>query len=445
MRIRVEDIDNTRKKVTVSVESSEIDREQKRVVGQFSRQIIIPGFRPGKAPANIILTRYGRDVAEELERKIKAAAYEEIVKNGSLQVSAVVQIEAGVIQVGQPAEITFLIDIEPEFTLPEYRGITVMVPSSQATDEEVENVIYRLRSQRAEFKITDGPAKESDYVQVSYEGRLDGRPLDEIAPDHPLFTRQSQTWEEASAELADFPGLAEQLIGLAAGEEKEITVDFSDDFEIEALRGKSVQYDVEVTEVREKILPEVDEDFLAAFDVETVELLKHVIRTDLTDRKEKERHRIMREQVLNFLGDKTSFDLPQSAVDEESEYLFQTMLEIRHNALEAEADPAEVEAGLREDAVVEARWRLKINRVLRKIAEIEHIQPEEEDYQNFIIREAMQTRQMPGKIAKAINKDRARLRAMQESIVRNKTLDFPGKTNYRRGKLSKIGVRRNIS
>ncbi len=424
MRIQVEDINSTRKKVTVSVEESAIERTQKQVVGEFSRQVRIPGFRPGKAPPNIILRKYARDVAGELERKSIAEAYEEMVENGRLQICSVVELEPGEIKVGQPAEITFLVDVEPEFTLPEYKGISVMVPPSQVSEEEVDRILHTLRSQRAEFKEKDGPAEDSDYVQVSYEGRLEGRPLEEIAPDQPLFARQSQTWEEASAERGDFPGLAKQLIGLAAGDEKEITVDFDGDFEIEALRGKSVQYDVKVTEIREKVLPELDEDFLAAFEVESVELLKHSIRADLTDRKEKERRRIMREQVLNFLGDKTSFDLPQSAVDEESEYLFQTMLEFRHNAQEAEDDPAEVEAGLREDAVAEARRRVKINRVLRKIAEIEHIQPEEKDYQNFIIKEAMQTRQMPEKIAKAINKDRSRLRAMQESIVFNKTLDF---------------------
>lgn len=408
----------------VSVEASEIDRAQKKLVGQFSREVRIPGFRPGKAPANIVLRRFGRDVAEELERKIKADAFDQIVEDGRLKVCEVVALEPGVIKAGEPAEITFLVDVEPEFTLPEYKGIKVMVPPSQATDEEVEDVLYRLRSQRAEFKIRDGPAEESDYVQVSYEGRLDDRPLDEIAPDHPLFTRQSMTWEEASAEWADFPGLAEQLIGLAAGEEKEITVDFSDDFEIEALRGKSVQYEVTVTEVRGKILPEMDEDFLAAFEVESVELLKHSIRADLTHRKERERHSIMREQVENFLADKTAFDLPQSAVDEETEYLIRYMSRMRELAGEAEDDPEGVEAGIREDAVVEARRRVRINLVIRKIAEIEHIQPEERDFQNFIIREAMQTRQMPEKIAKAINKDRARMHAMRESIVRNKTLDF---------------------
>ncbi len=424
MRIQVEDINTTRKKVTVSVEASEIDRTQKKVVGQFSQQVRVPGFRPGKAPANIILKRYARDVAEELERKSIAEAYDEMVGNDRFQICSVIELESGVIQVGQPAEITFLIDIEPEISLPEYKGITVMVPPAQVADEEVEQSLYTLRSQRAEFKEKSTPAEESDYLMISYEGMLEGRPLEEIAPDYSLFTRQSMTWEEASSERADFPGLAEQLIGLAAGDKKEITVDFADNFEIEALQGKSVQYDVQVYEVREKILPEMDEDLLEHFEVESVEELKESIRADLTNRLEKEKRRIIREQVLNFLLENTAFDLPQSSVDEESEYLFQTLWEHRRSAQEAEDDPEAVEAGLREEAAKEARRRVKINRVLRKIAEVENIQPEEKDYQNFIILEAMQTRQAPEKIAKAIHKDRDRLRSMQESILFNKTLDF---------------------
>lgn len=408
----------------VSVEASEIDRAQKRVVGQFSREVRIPGFRPGKAPANIVLRRFGRDVAEQLERKIKADAFEEIVEDGRLKVCEVVALEPGVIKAGEPAEITFLVDVEPELTLPEYKGITVTVPAAEVTDEEVESVLYRVRSSRADFKEKSAPAEESDYLQVSYEGALEGRPLEEIVPDHPLLTRQSLTWEEASKENADFPGLAEQLIGLAAGEEKEITVDFPEDFEVETLREKSVQYAVRVAEVREKVLPEIDEDFLELHQVESVEELKESFRAELTDRKESERRRMKREQILNFLAENTAFDLPQSEVDDEREYLLQAMRERGWNDQEAEDDPEAVEAGLREDAAKEARRRVKTNWVLRKIAEIEHIQPEERDFQKFILMEAMQTRQKPEKIAKALQKDRARMRALQESILFNKTLDF---------------------
>lgn len=408
----------------VSVEASEIERAQKRVVGQFSREVRIPGFRPGKAPANIVLRRFGRDVAEELERKIKADAFEEIVEDGRLKVCEVVALEPGVIKAGQPAEITFLVDVEPEITLPEYKGITVTVPAAEVTDEEVETVLYRVRSSRADFREKTAPAEESDYLQVSYEGALEGRPMEEIVPDYPLLTRQSLTWEEASTENADFPGLAEQLIGLSAGEEREITVDFAEDFEIEDLRGKSVQYAVKVAEVREKVLPEIDEDFLELHQVESVEELKESFRAELTDRKENERRRMIREQILNFLAENTAFDLPQSEVDDEREFLLQAMRERGWNDQEAEDDPEAVEAGLREDAAKEARRRVKTNWVLRKIAEIEHIQPEERDFQKFILMEAMQTGQKPEKIAKALHKDRARMRALQESILFNKTLDF---------------------
>ena len=315
-------------------------------------------------------------------------------------------------------------DIEPEITMPEYKGITVTVPSAEVTDEEVETILYRVRSSRADFKEKTAPAEESDYLQVSYEGALEGRPLEEIVPDYPLLTRQSLTWEEASTENADFPGLAEQLIGLAAGEEKEITVDFAEDFEVEALRGKSVQYSVRVAEVREKVLPKIDEDFLELHQVESLEELKESFRAELTNRKESERRSMKREQILNFLAENTAFDLPQSEVDDEREYLLQAMRERGWNDKEAKDDPEAVEAGFREDAAKEALRRVKTNWVLRKIAEMEHIHPEERDFQKFILMEAMQTGQKPEKIAKALHKDRARMRALQESMLFNKTLDF---------------------
>ena len=424
MKISVEDITYNRKKLTVSVDAAEVDRAQRKVLGQFSRQVRIPGFRPGKAPANLIMRRYGRDVAEELERELKSEAYREIVEEDELRVSALLELDAGDIQAGQPAQITFVVDMEPEVNLPDYEGIAVIVPATKVTKEDVNNVLYSMRSQMAEYNIKDGPAQESDYVQVTYEGKLEDGSLEELAPDTPALTRQSQTWEEASAERGDFPQLAKQLIGLSVGEEKEITVDFDEDFKLEALRGKSVQYAVKVYEVREKVMP-TDEDFLKAHGADSIDALQEFIRNDLVQRMENEKQGDLRDQVIHFLLGNTEFDLPESEVEKESELMYQSLLE-RHQSSpgKAEEDAEAFEARLWEDAVGEGRRRVQLNWIIRKIAEKEGLQPETEDMQNYILREAFQTQQRPEKVAKELQKDRDRLRGVQEFILFNKTLDF---------------------
>ena len=424
MSIQVEDVSESRKKVTVVIEASEITSEQTKLVSQFSQQARIPGFRPGKAPANMIVKKYGKEVAEELKKKVISGAYEKVTKEDSFKIFNVVDLIEGEIEAGKDASIEFVIDVDPEFELPEYKGIAVTVPAFDVTEAEVDETIYTLRSQRADFVEKDEPAAESDYVQLGYEGFLDGKPLAETISDQPLYTKQTTTWEEAGTDRADFPGLAKELVGMKKGDEKEIMVDFPEDFSVEALQGKSVSYKLSISEVREKKLPEMDEEFFKAMNIESEEALRENVRKDLNNRKENESNQIKREQIINFLSEKSHLALPQSAVDSEAANLLQQSLRRQAQAQTAIEDPEASHAAMREEAEKEANRRVKINLILHRIAEAEKIQPNDQDFQSMIFQEAMYSRQKPEDIAKELRKDQGRLRSMHESILINKTLDF---------------------
>lgn len=424
MSLKIEEVTESRKKVTVEVGADEIERQQKALVGQFSQQVRIPGFRPGKAPAAIILKKYGKDVAEELKRKVISGAYEQLNKEDSFKIYNLVDLKEGEIALGKDAAIEFTVDVDPEFELPVYKEIPVTVPHVEVTKEEIDETIYTLRSQRADFVEKEDPAEASDYVQLGYEGFMDGNPLAEILADQPLLTKQSSTWEEAGTDRADFPGLAKGLVGLKKGDETEITVDFPEDFRVEALQGKSVVYKVHVSEVRTKKLPEMDEEFFKAMNIESEEQLRENVKDDLTNRKQNESNQIKREQILNFLSEKTEMNLPQSAVDQESYQILHGMMQRQAQSQQADEHPEATQAAMKEEADKEAARRVKINLILHKIAEAENIQPEDRDFQAMIFQEAMYTRQKPDKIAKELKQDQSRLRSMHESILINKTLDF---------------------
>ncbi len=424
MSIQVEDVSESRKKVTVVIEASEITSEHTKLVSQFSQQARIPGFRPGKAPANMIVKKYGKEVAEELKKKVISGAYEKVTKEDSFKIFNVVDLIEGEIEAGKDASIKFVIDVDPEFELPEYKGIAVTVPAFDVTEAEVDETIYTLRSQRADFVEKDEPAAESDYVQLGYEGFLDGKPLAETISDQPLYTKQTTTWEEAGTDRADFPGLAKELVGMKKGDEKEIMVDFPEDFSVEALQGKSVSYKLSISEVREKKLPEMDEEFFKAMNIESEEALRENVRKDLNNRKENESNQIKREQIINFLSEKSHLALPQSAVDSEAANLLQQSLRRQAQGQTAIEDPEASHAAMREEAEKEANRRVKINLILHRIAEAEKIQPNDQDFQSMIFQEAMYSRQKPEDIAKELRKDQGRLRSMHESILINKTLDF---------------------
>jgi len=422
--IQVDDISESRKKVTVVIKAEEIAIEQKKLVNQFSRQARIPGFRPGKAPAAMILQKYRKDVAEELKKKLISGAYEQVTKEESFKIYNVVDLKEGEIEVGTDASIEFTVDIDPSIELPEYKGVAVTVPETVVSEEDIDETIYTLRSQRADFVEKEDPAAATDYVQLGYEGFLDDKPLSETLTDQPLFTKQNATWEEAGTDRADFPGLAKELVGLKKGDEKEITIDFPEDFHVEALQGKSVLYKLSISEVREKKLPELDEAFFKAMNVESEEQLREKMKADLNNRKQSESNQIKREQIINFLADKTEIVLPQSAIDGESGRILQEMLRKHAQASSAQDDPEAALSGMREQADKEAQRRVKINLILNKVAELEKIKPEDRDFQTMIFQEAMYSQQKPEQIAKDLRKDQGRLRSMHESILINKTLDF---------------------
>lgn len=424
MSIQVEDVSESRKKVTVVIEAAEIANEQKKLVKQFSQQVRIPGFRPGKAPAAMILQKHKKDIADELKKKLVSGAYEQVTKEEGFKIYNVVDLVEGDIEVGKDASIEITVDVDPSIELPDYKGIAVTVPEVSVSEEEVDETIYTLRSQRADFVEKEDPAAETDYVQLGYEGFLDDKPLSETIPDQPIFSKQNSTWEEAGTDRADFPGLAKELVGLKKGDEKEITVDFPDDFNVEALQGKSVLYKLSISEVREKKLPEMDEEFLKSMEVESEDQLREKMKGDLNNRKLSESNQIKCEQIMNFLSDKTELALPQSAIDGESARILQGMIQQQAQASAAQDDPESALAGMREQANKEAQSRVKSNLILNKVAELEEIKPEDRDFQTMIFQEAMYTQQKPEQIAKDLRKDSGRLRSMHESILINKTLDF---------------------
>src|SRR5581483_9506573 len=143
----------------------------------------------------------------------------------------IVNVEEGKIAPGESANVTITLDVRPDFTVPDYTGLPTEIAPTEATDAEVDNVIQGLRSERADFKPADRPAQKGDYVKLAYEGKIDGQPITELAPDKQLYGQVPQTWEEVEgAQEGVIPGLGKQLAGVKAGDKKEVVITFPSDF-----------------------------------------------------------------------------------------------------------------------------------------------------------------------------------------------------------------------
>ena len=425
MKTDVQDINPTRKTIAVSVTSEEITKQEAKLIKDFQRQAKIPGFRPGKAPENMVRSRFAKDIQQELKQRVISQAHQEGVADADFEVFTIVELEEGEITSGQDAVITFTVDVIPEFNLPAYEGLKVSAEPTDASDEEVTKMLDQILSQRAEFNVAEKAAEKGDYVQCGYEGKIGDELVADLVPDATMYGSQKTTWEEAGSE--DAPGvraIIDGLVGMKAGDAKEVTMEFPEDFKPEALAGKTAVYSLEAKEVREKVMPEMDEAFFKSLQVKDEAELRERIAENISNQKKQQNANAERQQITEELLKAVDFPIPESGVERETESVLRDFMRRNMQQGVSAEEFEKHKESLHEGASKAAHDRLKSRLILTKIAEKEKIKVENEDFSRMIMMEAQQTGQNPEKVVKELRKDQSRINDMRREIILGKTMDW---------------------
>lgn len=425
MKTDVQDINPTRKTIAVSVTSEEITKQEAKLIKDFQRQAKIPGFRPGKAPENMVRSRFAKDIQQELKQRIISQAHQEGVAGADFEVFTIVELEEGEITSGQDAVITFTVDVIPEFNLPAYEGLKVSAEPTDASDEEVTKMLDQILSQRAEFNVAEKAAEKGDYVQCGYEGKIGDELVADLVPDATMYGSQKTTWEEAGSE--DAPGvraIIDGLVGMKAGDAKEVTMEFPEDFKPEALAGKTAVYSLEAKEVREKVMPEMDEAFFKSLQVKDEAELRERIAENISNQKKQQNANAERQQITEELLKAVDFPIPESGVERETESVLRDFMRRNMQQGVSAEEFEKHKESLHEGASKAAHDRLKSRLILTKIAEKEKIKVENEDFSRMIMMEAQQSGQNPEKVVKELRKDQSRINDMRREIILGKTMDW---------------------
>lgn len=425
MKTDVKDINETRKTISVSFTSEEVTEQEAKLIKDFQRQARIPGFRPGKAPENMVRSRYAKDIQQELKQRVISQAHQEGVGGADFEVFNIVDLEEGEIASGKEATITFTVDVVPEFELPEYAGIKVTNEPTDASEEEVEQMLQQILNQRAEYNVVEKAAEKGDYVRCSYEGKIGDDLVADLVPDAPMYGTQKVTWEEAGAE--DAPGVravVDGLVGMCAGDEKEVTMEFAEEFKPEALAGKTATYSLKAEEVREKVLPELNEDLLKNLGVENEEELRKNIADNIENQKKQQNANSERQQLTDALIKAVDFPIPESGVESETQSVLRDFMQRNlQQGVSAEEFEKHKEQ-LHEGASKAAHDRLKSRLILSKIAEKEKVKAEQEDFSRMIMMEAQRYGEKPEKLVKELQKDQSRINRMRSDIILGKTMNL---------------------
>ena len=362
----------------VEIEAQKVDETFEAITKDFQRQAAFPGFRPGKAPRDMVLRRFEKDILDQVKRKLISDSYQKAVDEQKLDVLGQPDIEEIQFSRGQPLQFAATLETAPEFQLPDYKGLPVQCETGSVTDEDVEGALNALRQQRMSFRTADRPAQTGDIAVVNYTGTCDGRPITQIAPSATRLNEQKNFWVELGSN-SFIPGFADQLIGAKAGDQRTVTVDFPADFLTGQLAGRKGVYEVQLVEVKEKVLPALDDAFAKAYGAENLEKLRAGVRRDLENELKYKQHNSIRAQLVRALLDRVNFELPETAVAQETRTVVYDIVQENAKRGASRQLIEQQKDQIYSAATHSAKERLKAAFLMQKIAEREDVKVSQEE------------------------------------------------------------------
>jgi trigger factor len=361
------------KEINIKVEGKEWEEALDKAFVKANAKAKIDGFRPGKAPKEVFLKKYGKEALYmDAADIVLDGAYRKVFEDNK-DLEIVAQPEIGLKSIDEKGvEFTFKLTLKPEVKLGKYKGLNVKKDSVKVTKEEVEHEIEHLRSHYAENVVKEGKVENGDIAIIDFEGFKDGKAFDGGKGENYSLTIGSNTF---------IPGFEDQIIGMAKGEEKDINVTFPEDYHSEELKGQPVVFKVKVNEIKEVKIPELDKDFFEDLGMEGIdskESLEAQVKENIKARRDADAENKYIDELLEAAAKNVEVDIPDVMISEEQDRIlrqYEENLKMQGLTLEqfyqfTNSD----EAALREQMKDEATKRVTYRLMLEAIAKAEKIE-----------------------------------------------------------------------
>lgn len=378
MSAKWEKLEGNRGELTVVVDAETFDKALDEAFKKVVKQVNIPGFRKGRVPRPIFEQRFGVEALyQDAIDIVLPDAYAKAVEETGIE--PVAAPDVNVEKIGKGEGVTFKVSVvvKPEVKLGQYKGLEVEKVDTEVTDEDVQKELETLQKRHAELVVKeDEPAENGDTVIIDFEGFVNGEAF------------EGGKAENHSLELGSgsfIPGFEEQLVGVKAGEEREINVTFPEEYHAEELAGKEATFKVKVHEVKGLVLPELDDDFAVDVDdeVETLDALKEKIKNRLKSEREHEAKHKVENEVLEKAALNAEMDIPEEMIDNEIDRMvkeFDQRLQAQGLNLELYKQfSGQTEEALREQMREDAEKRVRVSLTLEAIVKAENIEVTEEE------------------------------------------------------------------
>ena len=408
----------------VKAEADEVAETYKTVLNKYVRNVRIPGFRPGKAPLQIVKQHFGDDITNEVKSACFRKFYPEAVKESGVDAIGLLNVTDVLFTPETGITFTAVVEVKPEFKLPKYKKISIDKLDVKVTDKQVEDRVEGLRKAYAKYEDAKEGAvvAEGDFVQIDYSGTVDGRPVLEVAPEAKAVAGATGFWLQVE-EGRFLPEVLEALKGMKAGESKSgVKVKFPKDAAPEPLKGKSAEYEFTVKAFRSRMLPD-DEALVKDAGAESMEKLREDVKAKMVADETRAEENRRQEYAIDQLLKKADFDVPESQVrNETSANLDRFARQAQYSGLDADyvkSQREEILAQAEEQAVRQVRLAY----ILAGIAKEENIEVTEEDVSARIAAIAEANHKKPEEVREAIDKA-GDMGGLKEQLRAEKALKF---------------------
>jgi trigger factor len=422
VNVTVEHLAPCKKLLRVEVDAPAVEAAFNEVTHDFQKQARLPGFRPGKSPLHLVVKAFTAQIDSEVKRKLLSESYRQAIAEQKLRVVGQPDIEEIQFAKGLPYQFAVTLETAPEFEMPEYKGLPVKRELAVVTPEDIERALHVLREQRAVYIDVEHEVRDGDFVVVNYTGTCDGRPITETAPTARGLSEKTGFWLHIQKD-SFIPGFTEQLIGAGKGEKRTVTVDFPAESVAPQLSGKKGVYEVEIVQVKEKSLPEANDEFAKSYGAEDLGKLRAGVESNLQSELNQKIKRSVREQLMRELLNRVKCELPESIVlNETRSAVYDIVREnqqrgVSKTAIEQQKDQ------IFSVANTSAKDRIKAAFILGRIAEQEGIKADQKEITQRILWLAQQYNISPEQMIKQV-RERNGLGEIEEQIVSAKVFDF---------------------
>jgi trigger factor len=391
----------------IEIPVEKVKGEFDSIYQEYQRKVRIPGFRKGKAPLEMIKSRYKEKVTKDVLDKLLPQAYQEAVKQNDLNPLTLPVLKEEIdFKEGLPLQFKVLIEVRPEIELKDYKELKLKKKIVRITDEHIQNALKYLQDKNAELHSVEREAKDGDFLIVDLEELSEGQAKTKKK------TENQQIWLKKENLLTEF---YRGFSGAKPGEEKEIEAIYPQGYFEKSLAGKVIKYKAKIKEVKEKILSEINDDFAKGLgEYKNLDELKSKIKQDLEKESQRDSEKDLSSQVITQVVEKNSFEVPESLLDLYLENVVEDFKKSYKNVDETKLREQYKDLGLSR-----IRWEFLMHEIVKK----ENLEVTKEDtdkwVENFAKANSLELKQ-----AKEFIAQKKKIKDIKETILEDKVIDF---------------------